>query len=58
MIVEHLPHVIKFTAVEPLSVDEFPDLGDDLTGPFKSRFSSDVSEKSLVCTCEGCRNDT
>ena len=26
--------VIEFTDVEPLSVDEFPDLCDELAGPF------------------------
>ena len=45
--------------VDPLSVDESPDLCGELTGPFKSRFFvSDVSEIHLLCTCEVYWNNT
>ena len=58
VIVQCFYRVIEFTAVEPLSVDESPDLCDELTGPFYSRFfASDMSEALLLFTCEGCRND-
>ena len=32
--VQCLSHMLEFTAVEPLSVDEYPYLCDELTGPF------------------------
>ena len=45
--------------VEPLAVDYFSDLCDELAGPFEYRFfASDVSEIFLLCACEGCRNET
>ena len=34
MIVQRFSLMLEFTVVEPLTVDEFPDLCDDLTGLF------------------------
>ena len=52
VIAQRLSRVIEFTEVEPLSVDEFPDLRDELDGPFGSHFfASDVSEICLLFTC-------
>ena len=46
--------MIKFTVVEPLAVNDFPDLCDELAGSFESHFfASCVSEIRLLCTCEG-----
>ena len=57
VIVQYLSNVLEFTVVDPLAIDEFTDLCDELAGPFESRsFDSDVSEISLLCTCEVCRN--
>ena len=38
VIVQQLSCVLEFTAVEPMSVDEFPDFCDELAGPFESHF--------------------
>ena len=38
VIVKRFSHMLDFTVVEPLSVDESPDLCDELTGPFYSLF--------------------
>ena len=38
VIVQRLSCVIEFTTEEPLYVDKFPDLCDELAGPFESRF--------------------
>ena len=35
---QRLSCVIEFTTEEPLYVDKFPDLCDELAGPFESRF--------------------
>ena len=51
--------MLEFTAVELLAVDKFPGFCDELSGPFGSRFfASDMNEMRLLCTCEGCRNET
>ena len=45
--------------VDPLSVDKFPYLCDELAAPFESRFfASYVSEIRLLCTCEGFGDET
>ena len=57
VIAQHFYCMIYFTAVEPLAVDKFPYLCDELAGPFESRFfASYVNEIRLSCTCEGCGN--
>ena len=44
--------------VELLSVNEFPYLYDELTGPFESfYFASYICEISLLCMCEIFRNE-
>ena len=54
VIIQSFYCVLGFTAVEPLAINEFPDLCDDLDGPFVSHFfASYVSEIHLLCTCEG-----
>ena len=59
MIVQFFSHVFEFTAVEKLSLNDLPDLCDELTGPFGSHcFASGVSEIHLLCTYEGSRNET
>ena len=59
VIIQLFSRVLEFVAVDPLAVDEFPYLCDELSGPFESRFfASDVSEIRLLCTYEGCRNET
>ena len=59
MIVQRLSRVLEFTAVNLFSADKFPDLYDELAGPFEPRFFAFcVSEIRLMCTCEGCRNET
>ena len=40
--------MIEFTAVELLSVNEFPDLCDELAGPFESRFLP-MRVKDICC---------
>ena len=51
--------VFSLTVVEPLSVNEFPDLCDELAGPFEScYFDSYMCERNLLCTCEGFRNES
>ena len=51
--------MLEFTAVQPLSVDEFSDLCDDFSGLFCYHFfASGVSEIHLLCMCNGCRNKT
>ena len=57
VIIQHFSCMLEFTAVEPLSVNEFPYLCDELAGPFEYRFfASCVSEIILLCTCKGFRN--
>ena len=59
VIFQHSSRILEFTTVEPLDVDEFPDFWDKLAGPFESHFFySYVIEIRLLCTCEGCRNET
>ena len=38
VIIQRFSCVVEFTAVEPLAVNEFPDLCDELACPFGSRF--------------------
>ena len=55
---KRLSCVLKFTVVEPFAVDEFPDLCDELAGPFESRFLvSYVIEMCMLCMCELFRNE-
>ena len=59
IIVQHLYCVFEFNAVEPLTVNNFPDLCDELAGTFEScYFYSYMCEIRLLCTCEGFRNET
>ena len=59
VIIQRFSCVLEFTAVDPLDVNEFRDLCDELAGPIESRFFAYyVSEIRLLCTCEGFRNDT
>ena len=59
VIVQRFSCVLEFNLLEPLDVDEFPDLCEELTGQFEScSFASYVSEIRLLCMCEGYRNET
>ena len=59
LIVQRFSHVLDFTTATLFSVDEFPDLCNELNGTFRSHFFAlGVSEIRLLCTCEGCSNDT
>ena len=58
MIFQHFSFVFEFTAAEPLAVYDFPDLCDELAGPFGLRsFASYMCEIILLCTCKGFRNE-
>ena len=44
--------------VEPMALNESPDLCDELAGPFGLRsFASYMCEIILLCTCKGFRNE-
>ena len=59
IIIQCFPCVLEFTAVDPLSVNEFPDLCDELSGQLESHFlDSYVSEIHLFCRCEGFGDET
>ena len=59
VIIQRFSCVIKFTAVEPLALNEFPYLCDELDDPFESRiFASHVSEIHLLCLCEVLSNES
>ena len=56
IIVQMSSFVFEFTAVEPLAVNEFPDLCDELDGPFEYRpFASHMREICLLYTYLGFR---
>ena len=53
VIIQRFYSVIGFTTVDPLAVNEFPDLCDELAGSFESSFfASYVSEINLLCPYE------
>ena len=54
VIIQHSYRVFNFTAVEPLDVDNFPDLCDESARTFEYRFfASDVSEISFFAYVRG-----
>ena len=59
VIIQRFSLVLQFTAVNPLALNEFTDLCDELAVPLESCFiDSYVSEISVLCTCNGFRNET
>ena len=51
--------MLEFTTVDPLAANKFPDLCDELAGPFEFHFfASYVSEIHLLCKYEGFENET
>ena len=59
VLIQRFSLVLQFTEVNPLALNYFTDLCDELAGSLEACFiDSYVSEISLLCTCKGFRNET